>query len=177
MKMTLLEFVQTKRENHRFESMKELYGEDPNQYVVLPKCYWMYLDSYWILERQDGTYYMINGNQEHDSENIQLLEEILYEAYGQFEESEMSMTFEEMAKLFSKELLKDIGVENLHEVNKLNDDEPLDSICHSHDFTDANQVFIDAIDPDLVMFNDIEHQWSTIHEIWSIAKKNKFYIK
>ena len=89
----------------------------------------------------------------------------------------MTLKNEQLAKKFSSALLEEIGVDNLREVNRLNAAEPFKSICHSNDFTDANQVFLDSIDPNLEIFNDIEHQWTLISEIWGIAKSNNFYIK
>jgi hypothetical protein len=86
------------------------------------------------------------------------------------------MTKEEMAKKFSLALKEEIGIDNLKKVIKLNAEEKDIRICHSHDFTDANQVMLDSIDPNMTLFKNLEDQWDKIEEIWTMADLNNFYI-
>jgi hypothetical protein len=87
--------------------------------------------------------------------------------------SRFNMTTEEIAIKFSKELLKEIGIDNLREVNELNLHETNSQICYSHDFTDANQIMLDVIgNPE-----DVENIWEEVSPAWALAKQNNFYIK
>lgn len=47
---------------------------------------------------------------------------------------------EPLARVFSDELRKEIGVENLAEAVRRNAGEVSGGVCHSHDFCDANMV-------------------------------------
>lgn len=89
------------------------------------------------------------------------------------DDPEISMTKEEIAIKFSAELLKEIGMDNLIQVNQLNSKETNSQICHSHDFTDANQIMLDVVgNPE-----DVENIWDEVSPAWTLAKKNNFYIK
>lgn len=78
----------------------------------------------------------------------------------------------DVAKRFSSALLNEIGLDNLREVNELNSKETNSHICHSHDFTDANQIMLDIIgNPE-----DVESIWEEVSPAWTLAKQNNFYI-
>lgn len=89
----------------------------------------------------------------------------------------MTLTLETLAQNFGIQLLKELGQLQLLTVIKLNAAEPNSSICHSHDFTDANEVMNEAWDitypgTPFNMHNDTHCQyWS---EAWSLAKQQKF---
>ena len=84
---------------------------------------------------------------------------------------------EKLAKQFAAALLEEIGIDNLCEVNRLNFREiDFESVCHSHDFCDANEIMLLTVDPNMNEWNDIEDQWNDISEIWGIAKRHRFYI-
>ena len=86
---------------------------------------------------------------------------------------ESIMTTEELSKLFSKELLKEIGIDNLKKVNELNSNVTNKHICYSHEFCDANQVMLDVLgNPE-----DVENIWEEVLPAWTLAKQNKFYIE
>lgn len=86
------------------------------------------------------------------------------------------MTKEELAKTFSFKLAEEIGKFKVCRVNRRNKNDKDKRVCHSHDFTDANQVMIDALaefgeEPDLnVGFTKL------IDDAWTLAKKNLFYL-
>jgi hypothetical protein len=83
-------------------------------------------------------------------------------------------TTEDQARLFSAMLLDEIGLKNLQRVNELNSHETNSQICHTHDFTDANQIMLDVIGNPEEVGDDI---WEQVEPIWTIAKNNNFYIK
>lgn len=74
----------------------------------------------------------------------------------------------ELAKAFSEELGRVLTAEQMDEVNRLNATETNKSICHSHDFCDANQVMLDALG------GENEGQDDLITQAWDIAKNAEF---
>lgn len=86
----------------------------------------------------------------------------------------MTLT-ERVARRFSIVLLGWLGHRTMELVNMRNEQQTDKSICHSHDFCDANQAMIDALEA-----NGIE--WSTdqidlCNAAWDLAKANRFYVK
>lgn len=85
-----------------------------------------------------------------------------------------------LAAEFCRELVREIGNENLDELNARQAAETNPNICHSHDYCDANQVMLDAlsaIDADAAANytaspNDPLN--ATINEAWKIARENEF---
>jgi hypothetical protein len=95
----------------------------------------------------------------------------------------------ELAKAFAEELNSNLTPEQIDEVNRLNVEEADKAICHSHDFTDANQLMIDAMGDDYERMEvlkekqphlteeeaaELESLWALINEAWAIAKSNEF---
>lgn len=99
----------------------------------------------------------------------------------------------ELAKAFSKNLLKEIGAEKLKTVIEDNKKETSDDVCHSHDMCDANMVMLDAfndvgidLENDYVEFpgeglvdtkSDSAILINIWNKAWGEAKKNDFYTK
>lgn len=81
-----------------------------------------------------------------------------------------------LANRFSVLLLRDIGSKNLKTVVKLNRTAK-PSVCHSHDFCDANMTMLEAysdvmkISQDAV---DLEAACPEMDAAWSLAKQNEF---
>jgi hypothetical protein len=89
----------------------------------------------------------------------------------------MTFTLETLAQNFSTLLLKELGQLQLMTVIELNTLEPDPNICHSHDFTDANMVMLEAWllthpDTPFDLHNDAHCQhWTAA---WSLAKQQQF---
>jgi hypothetical protein len=89
------------------------------------------------------------------------------------------VTPDALAAAFCRELSKAITAEQLAEVVARNAGESSESVCHSHDFCDANEVMLDAwlsLDPDAdvsdITGGDEQHKiWG---EAWAIAKAGNF---
>jgi tRNA A58 N-methylase Trm61 len=81
-----------------------------------------------------------------------------------------------MARVFSAKLRDEIGIENMHEVVRRNRVETTNA-CHTHDFCDANQVLLDALEADNVTLdlND-PRAVEFMNEVWAEAKENEFFI-
>lgn len=83
-----------------------------------------------------------------------------------------------LARAFATELHAELGKDNLAEINRLNDAETDPRVCHTHDFTDANQVLLDAWQKltgeecNYASTNDAMN--SVINAAWDIAKTAKF---
>jgi hypothetical protein len=89
----------------------------------------------------------------------------------------MNLTLETLAQNFGQQLLKKLGPLQLLTVIKLNATETAPSICHSHDFTDANMTMLEAWDltyPNTPFdLNNSTHcsHWTAA---WSLAKQQQF---
>jgi hypothetical protein len=87
----------------------------------------------------------------------------------------------ELAAEFSKQMLRCLGVEKLREAVRRNDKERDKRICHTHDFCDANEVMIDAMDELGYELDDGEDDGEDncdgINMAWGIASANKFNIE
>lgn len=104
-----------------------------------------------------------------------------------------------LAAEFSRFLRKHLNAYELACAITLNDDEPSDAICHTHDFCDANEVMAQACEAagveillpcDAHVCNDecrsngctnrhadeetLQDQCDWINEAWSLAKRAKF---
>jgi len=79
---------------------------------------------------------------------------------------------ETLARNFAFALKADIGLARLAVVVERNHEETDPSVCHSHDFTDANQVMIDVLETDEFSPEDCE----LINAVWELAKQNDFYL-
>ena len=94
----------------------------------------------------------------------------------------MATTIEpkELANAFSKIIREWLTEEELAEVRELNAGEPKNvSICHSHDFCDANQAMIDALESLGVEygsedFGDGDKGFDILNAAWDLAKANGF---
>lgn len=85
---------------------------------------------------------------------------------------------EPMAKAFSAELLSELGQKNMTIVIERNQTEEYKGACATHDFCDANQVFLDAHER---FFNEemevlSNESISFTNRVWDLAKKNNFYL-
>ena len=79
---------------------------------------------------------------------------------------------ETLAKNFSKLLQDEIGQFKTLEAAALNEAEPDEMVCHSHDFTDANMIMAEAFAADGFDTDD----FALWNEVWDIAKKNGFFL-
>jgi hypothetical protein len=87
----------------------------------------------------------------------------------------MDMKYE-LAQVFSRLLVSQIGDDNWHKVIELNDSESDARICHSHDFCDANQIMLDACEELSIPADDVtSEEFVTLTDAaWDIAKSNDF---
>jgi hypothetical protein len=89
----------------------------------------------------------------------------------------MNLTLETLAQNFGDQLRKELPLSELLEVIELNTSKPNPCICHSHDFTDANEVMNEAWlltypDTPFDLHNDAHCQhWTAA---WSLAKQQQF---
>jgi len=90
---------------------------------------------------------------------------------------------EKIAKNFALEVYEEVGKEKLEEIVKLNDEEQDETICHSHDFMDANMAMDAALkrsgfdfekSPSIFMSDDFVYLWN---KAWGVAKEKDFYHK
>lgn len=83
---------------------------------------------------------------------------------------------EDLAREFSRLLRRDLSARQMAEVVRLNDTEANKSVCHTHDFCDANMVMAEAFRncglPDAVTTNDDSTDlWNAA---WDQAKADRF---
>lgn len=101
---------------------------------------------------------------------------VLIERVGQFEAS-MTIPPLELAKAFCRQLHKELDDGTMQLVNARNDlaeSEGDHSTCATHDFCDANQVMLDAIES-ICGFADYHFaQNEMINAAWDIARKARF---
>jgi hypothetical protein len=85
-------------------------------------------------------------------------------------------TPEKLAKEFAYVLKVWLSIDQQARVLILNKAEQNPSICHSHDFCDANQAMIDAL-KNIGIESDCQsdEQMALINEAWDIAKRNGFW--
>ena len=91
----------------------------------------------------------------------------------------MNLTLETLAQNFGQQLLKELGPPQLLTVIKLNATETAPSICHSHDFTDANEVMNEAwllTYPDTPFDPHNSTHCSHWTAAWSLAKQQQFAV-
>lgn len=70
------------------------------------------------------------------------------------------------------ELLRDLlGSDKIREIVRLNRAETVKGVCHTHDFCDANQVMLDALEALKFPIDDN----GLINEAWSDANHNRFW--
>lgn len=81
----------------------------------------------------------------------------------------------ELAHEFAVVLRRDLTHEQLAQVNARNEVEEDSSICHTHDFCDANESMAEAFERlfSRPMTFD-EDDTALVHEAWSIAKNDRF---
>lgn len=85
---------------------------------------------------------------------------------------------------FSHLLKKEIGIENVKEVERRNKTEEYAVCCASHDFTDANMVMAEAFERimgrEMKMPGESEELYDfdrrIIEGAWDLAKANNFYL-
>ncbi len=88
---------------------------------------------------------------------------------------------EQLAREFSMKLRHYLSEHEMSQVISLNESEEDPTICHSHDFCDANEAMQDAfiklfgrscnLNPEKIPNQDLV-LWN---EAWAMAKENKFY--
>jgi hypothetical protein len=85
---------------------------------------------------------------------------------------------EKLARLFSSYLVAEIGKFKICRVNILNKKEikANTGICHSHDFTDANEIMLAAKEDLDLQFKSQEKEWEFLSGAWGLAKQNLFYL-
>jgi hypothetical protein len=86
------------------------------------------------------------------------------------------MTKEKLAKKFSQLLIDEVGRFKVCRINRLNRNEKNKDICHSHDFTDANEIMLAAREELGIEFPNHDDEWDVLSEAWGLAKTNNFYI-
>ena len=83
---------------------------------------------------------------------------------------------ETLAKAFSAVLAEWLTPEQRLEVVSLNKGASNPHICYSHDYCDANQAMIDALERSGAEFDcENDAQGKLIDEAWDIAKANQFW--
>jgi hypothetical protein len=90
------------------------------------------------------------------------------------------VTVEELAREFSSVLKKWLTKKEFREVIRRNDAESNPSICHSHDFCDANMAMVAAFENLNLETPDDEQGEASFrlwNEAWNMAVKNRFYMK
>ena len=92
-------------------------------------------------------------------------------------------TMHQLARAFSLLLMREIGVDNLTEVNRLNNTKAYQhGACATHNYCDANQVMIDAFvaifgrEPAYADEPGNEQDTNITISAWDEARKNKFYV-
>lgn len=83
----------------------------------------------------------------------------------------------DLAVAFCRQLEHALTPEQMDQVNELNAAETNENICHSHDFTDANQVMLDACIVegwDEYSPNTNAKHDSLVQQAWDIAKDCEF---
>lgn len=86
------------------------------------------------------------------------------------------MNAKDIARTFSRNLLAEIGEENLNEVIARNAKETSKGVCHSHDFCDANMVMDGAMKMYGIADPSDENNHALWNEAWDIAVKNCFFV-
>ncbi len=96
----------------------------------------------------------------------------------------------DIAKLFSDYIHQSVGDENMAKIVRLTKEEPSESICHSHDFCDANVDMMEAMevfgfpyeihdekeDNSVIDTDKMEDYYFVSQKSWGIAKKNLFFV-
>jgi len=86
-------------------------------------------------------------------------------------------TSEQVAKTFSRLLVRDLGPHLVIAIQR-NRDEESSSVCHTHDFCDANMVMMEAmIEHGLMKDEDsplLDENVSVWNKAWDIAKRAEF---
>ena len=83
----------------------------------------------------------------------------------------------DLARAFARRLWEEIGAD-MGDVVAMNRAETRKGICHTHDFCDANQVMLDAMDEVIPGFSleDDNGRISVIDTAWTLASKADFGI-
>lgn len=87
--------------------------------------------------------------------------------------------YTKLANKFSEVLQEWLTDDMIQEINRRNDLEPNENICHSHDFCDANEAMLEAMDRLDIdwIFADEEgkgKQTDLLNKAWDRAKANNF---
>src|SRR4051812_31079788 len=95
------------------------------------------------------------------------------------EDSHVTLTELSLARKFSDLIKRDLTNDQLRQVLILNTADPDKSICHTHDFIDANEAMAEAME-DLFQKDASElirddHYLDLWNKCWSIAKENNFF--
>lgn len=86
-------------------------------------------------------------------------------------------TAPQLAREFSNALIQWLGVRKIDKINALNKAESNPSICHTHDFCDANQAMIDALaEFGVELDTQSAEQTALVSNAWAIAKRNQFNV-
>lgn len=89
----------------------------------------------------------------------------------------MTTTTEQLARQFSAGLLAEIGAENLAQAVEINANSSNPNACATHDFCDANQTMIDALETlaSQPLALDDDNQSGLINVAWDLANAQRFY--
>lgn len=81
-----------------------------------------------------------------------------------------------IAKIFAKGLRAELNAAQFCEMLRRNEAEPNPSVCHSHDFIDANVVMGEAFEQVLGRGMDVSSEADAEHwnDAWEIAKLVRF---
>ena len=81
----------------------------------------------------------------------------------------------QLARAFSQQLTSALSPDEYRQVIERNEAETNPNVCHSHDFTDANQCMLDALTALGLTFDPQDAaQASLIAQAWDIAKACEF---
>lgn len=80
-----------------------------------------------------------------------------------------------LAREFCRQMVSGLSMAQMSKVRLLNALENDKGICHSHDFCDANQVMLDAMEVFGLDFDTEESTVELINQAWDMAKAADFY--
>lgn len=101
--------------------------------------------------------------------------------------AKISIEIERLARAFSETLktaLSDYQISEVIRRNRITADK---SVCHSHDYCDANMIMLNALKTCGIDVENNEDAWAwvfdspegndTLNKAWDIAKANEFYFE
>jgi hypothetical protein len=137
----------------------------------------VYDGSAYIERTSAGSYYLVLGNEETTSANLEMLERALYEWCCAECPYEHQMTAATLADAFARAIIAALSADELAQLRAYSAD---DSTCLSHDFIDANQVMIDVYEqmngPNTFDIDD-DNTMDMIEDAWEMARASGWSIK